>query len=120
MLANTNKMAFKHQFTLGWQLHVLSLILLLALVLGSWFTFPRQTSAVILHYSVGVGIDFIGEGNQIRTLGLIGGIFFLTNLILGHGIYASNRAAAWILWGINPIVQAFLLIAYLLLWQLNR
>lgn len=105
---------------LGWPLHVLSAGLLLGLIVAIQTTFPESSSAVILHYSVGVGIDFIGESNQINTLMHIGAILLIVNILLGHLIYSTSRAATWLLWGINPISQTLLLLAYLLLWQLNQ
>lgn len=120
MVSKIGNLIPRWRLLLGWPQHLASLVLLIALTIAIWRTFPLNTSAVILHYSVGVGIDFIGDGNQINILTYIGGIFFILNIILGHLVYNTSRPAAWVIWSINPISQAFLLIAYALLWQLNR
>lgn len=81
--------------------------------------FPKDDPVTILHYSVGVGIDLIGEGSEIMLLPLVGLIIMIGNTVLGRIIAASSYRAAWIIWSSIPIVQAILLGAFLLLWRQN-
>jgi hypothetical protein len=90
---------------------------------GLWLlvllTFPRQAPVSVLHYSVGVGIDIIGQGREILTLPLIGTMTLAGNVLLAWWLRRANQRAAWIFLSINPIIQAILLAAYILLWRLN-
>lgn len=81
--------------------------------------FPKDTPAAILHYSSGVGIDFIGEGTQIYVLPAIGLGTLIGNAVLGRGLLRASQKAAWICWSIIPGLQVMLLVAFILLWQVN-
>lgn len=95
-------------------------VLLLA---GSWYAaqqlFPAESPATVLHYSIEVGIDFVGAGSEIRTLPLIGSALLVFNLILGSALLRADTRAAWVLWTTTPTLQAILLAAVLLLWRIN-
>lgn len=96
-----------------------SLILLIVLWILALVSFPKDTPAAILHYSVGVGIDFIGESRQIFILPAIGSVVFLFNMVLWKLIQPASAQAAWTLLGATPLIQIILLTAYMLLWNLN-
>lgn len=82
-------------------------------------TFPIEAPVSILHYSVGVGIDFIGQGSEIMTLPAIGSILLIGNSLLAAGLWRRSSRASWILLSSSFIFQALLLVAYILLWRLN-
>ena len=92
--------------------------------LAAWvvavFLFPKAGPAAILHYSVPLGVDFIGESRQIYALPIIGLTIFIGNVALGWLIRRPSIRAAWMLWGALPGIQAILLIAIIALWQFNR
>lgn len=96
----------------------------LALNLACWataaFVFPQAGPAAILHYTVPLGVDFIGESRQIYVLPLIGTLILASNAALGWLIRRPSLRAAWVLWAALPGVQIILLAATLLLWQFNR
>ena len=97
----------------------LSLLLNLSIWVLSWYHFP-SSSAAILHYSTAVGIDSYGDSRQIITLPKIGSVLLLVNTFLGFILRPVDQRAAWIAWGINPVIQAILLGAYWLIWQANQ
>lgn len=82
------------------------------------FMFP-QHEAAILHYSVNVGIDFIGEGQQIIVLPIIGLLILIGNNLLGSTIYKTDISSAWLAWSTAPIIQLILLGAFFLIWRAN-
>lgn len=81
--------------------------------------FPRTSPAAILHYSVGVGIDFIGEGRQIMVLPAAGTVVLVLNGILAYGVRRMSRPAVWIMLGGSAVVQLLLIAAYVYLLKLN-
>ncbi|MEX1112585.1 MAG: hypothetical protein WEC84_03925 [Candidatus Andersenbacteria bacterium] len=81
--------------------------------------FPQDTPAAILHYSVGSGVDFIGEGQEITTLPLIGSLILLCNTAMAYGLRNASFRALWIFIGILPILQVALLAAFVLLLRVN-
>lgn len=82
-------------------------------------TFPKNSPTAILHYTAGVGIDFIGEGWQIITLPGIGALLLLVNTVLARFIEKINQPAFWVLWGSMPLLQFILLATYGILLALN-
>lgn len=88
-----------------------------------WFAtlrlFPRDLPIAILHYSIGVGIDLIGEGNQIHVLPAVGSVLLVGNFLLGMVVNRVSRKAAWLMWGAVPFIQLVLGMAFVLLWRLN-
>lgn len=84
------------------------------------FAFPKAGPAAILHYTVPLGVDFIGESRQIYVLPTIGLIVLAGNLATGWLIRRSSHRAAWLLWMALPGIQIILLTATILLWQFNR
>lgn len=63
------------------------------------FAFPRQDAAVVLHYNIDVGIDFIGEGKQIVLLPLVGLLIIIGNGLIAWSIRRIHPVAFWVLWG---------------------
>lgn len=84
------------------------------------WVFPRNTPVAILHYSAIVGVDFIGGSRQIYVLPLIGLAVLVGNTTLGYLIRPVSWRAAWLLWGATLLVQSVLVLAFSILWQLNR
>lgn len=83
------------------------------------YHYPRESQAAILHYSIDVGIDFIGEGKQITSLPVLGALLALFNSVIGIALLRADQRASWMLWSVVPIVQTFLLVAFYLLWRVN-
>jgi hypothetical protein len=81
--------------------------------------FPDNDPAAVLHYSIDLGIDFVGEGKQIVALPQIGTTLLGFNTILGMILYRADRRAAWLLWVTIPVIQVILLGATWLLWRAN-
>lgn len=101
------------------------LIVLLGLLLNGilWLlvalTFPQQSPAAVLHYTVGIGIDFIGPGSHILRLPIIGSFLLLFNVVIAFGVNKASRRAAWIFIAAIPVIQLLLLMVYMTLWNLN-
>jgi len=76
-------------------------------------TFPDNITAAVLHYSVGVGVDFIGEGGQVIMLPIAGTVLLVLNALFAYILRNVNVAASWILLSSSLIVQFIFLAAYL-------
>lgn len=81
--------------------------------------FPRSNPLTVLHYTTGMGIDFIGEGSHIIVLPTIGLIVILANSILGWAIVKADKRASWVMWSMILPVQLILLSSFYLIWQAN-
>lgn len=107
-------------------LRPLTIIILLSLLFNiiTWavaiFVFPQSGPAAILHYTVPLGVDFIGESRQIYILPLIGLVIIVGNTALGWLIHRPSLRAAWVLWAVLPGIQVILFAATVLLWQFNQ
>jgi hypothetical protein len=97
---------------------LIGVVLNAVLWLFSLFGFPKHDVA-ILHYSVDVGIDFIGEGKQIIVLPAIGLLILVGNYILGSAVYKADKSSAWLVWSTAPIIQLILISAFFLIWRAN-
>jgi hypothetical protein len=84
-----------------------------------WRFFPLGSPVAVLHYTVGGGIDFIGNGEQIKALPLVGLALLAVNLALGFMIVRASEAAAWIFWSSLPVIQVILGAAFIILWRFN-
>lgn len=87
-----------------------------------WLTltlFPVDSAAAILHYTIDVGVDFIGEGKQITSLPLIGSGIILFNAVMGVSLLRADQRASWLLWSIMPAAQLVLVLAFYLLREVN-
>lgn len=82
-------------------------------------TFPKDSASAVLHYTAGVGIDFIGQGWQIITLPSIGVLLIAVNVILARSIRGASTSAFWILWMSMPFLQILLLVTYGILLSFN-
>ncbi|MAF81184.1 hypothetical protein CL628_04190 [bacterium] len=94
-----------------------------ALNAGLWFAalqfFDRQGAAVVLHYSVDVGIDFVGQGEHITVLPLTGTILLLLNLVVGFAATNADARVSWVLWTTMPLFQVILAAAFFFIWRIN-
>lgn len=97
----------------------LSAVLNIALWLLVFFLFPASDAAV-LHYSIGIGIDFIGSARQVYLLPAIGLIVLFGNTLLGITIKNTDIRSAWLLWSIIPPVQLVLFGSFYLIWWINQ
>lgn len=98
---------------------VLSIALNIVLWIVVLVTFPKDSPSAILHYTAGVGIDFIGEGWQIITLPSIGILLIVVNILLARLVERVSKIGFWICISSMPILQVFLLATYGILLQLN-
>lgn len=91
---------------------------------GLWLAaillFPRDEAGAVLHYSIDVGIDFIGEGKQIIVLPIIGAALAAGNVVLGGSLWLTNPLTAKLLIFVTPLLQLILLSSFILIWHANR
>lgn len=103
-----------------------AITIVVSLVLNglAWFVatklFPVESSAAILHYNTSVGIDFIGAGNQITAIPMIGAALMIGNLLLAALLRRVSQQAATMFWACLPLNQAILLVSLLLILRLNK
>ncbi|MBI4021846.1 MAG: hypothetical protein HY372_00655 [Candidatus Andersenbacteria bacterium] len=97
-----------------------SVIVNAALWAAVFTLFPHGEPAAILHYSIDVGIDFIGAGQQIIMLPAIGAALAVGNTVLGAALSRAQPATAKLLWYTTPLLQIILLGSFILIWQANR
>ena len=98
----------------------ISILLNVALWLQTSLMFSHDNPTAILHYSIDVGIDFIGPGKQIIILPLAGLILLVGNTVLGAGLKRADIRSAYILWSAIPVIQLILQGAFILIWQVNQ
>ncbi len=98
---------------------LVSVSLNIAIWLLAFFLFPASDAAV-LHYSIGIGIDFIGSGRQIYLLPVIGLVVLVGNTLLGVVVKRTDLRSAWLLWSTILPVQVVLLGSFLLIWLVNK
>jgi len=81
--------------------------------------FPKSSPNAILHYTAGIGIDFIGQGWRIITLPGIGALLICVNIVLARYIKNTSIISFWILWMSMPLLQILLLATYGILLSIN-
>lgn len=96
-----------------------SIILVAVLWLLPLYTFPKDAPAAVLHYSVGVGIDFVGQGRQIMSLPLVATGILVINILLGLAVRRASTQAELVVWVVTPLILLILLAAYIIIWRLN-
>ena len=97
-----------------------SIFLNVALWLQASLMFAHDNPTAILHYSIAVGIDFIGPGKQIIILPLAGLLLLIGNTVLGASMKRADIRSAYILWSVIPVIQLILQGAFILIWQVNK
>lgn len=113
-------MAFKLSNEWGsWPLLLSGILLNIILWVLVFTVFDRSNPNAVLHYSVDIGIDFVGQGIKIVTLPLIGSLVLLLNGVLGIMVYRTEIRISWVLWAVIPLIQLILLGSFLLLLRLN-
>ncbi len=94
-----------------------------ALNAGLWLAalrfFDRESAGIVLHYSVDVGIDFVGQGEHITVLPLTGTILLLLNLVVGFAATNADARVSWVLWSTMPLFQVILAAAFFFIWRIN-
>lgn len=100
-------------------LFTFSVILNVLLWLAALVMFPRALPAAVLHYSIDIGIDFIGEGKQIIVLPATGTASLVGNGLLGWLLSRTDPEVAWVVWSIIPAAQVILAAAFFLIWRAN-
>ncbi|MEO6077929.1 MAG: hypothetical protein ABIP54_04035 [Candidatus Andersenbacteria bacterium] len=109
----------------GYSITVEFIIGLLSVVLNAFLwilvlaTFPKHDPSAILHYTAGVGIDFVGSPLQIFVLPGIGLAVLLINGLLARFVKSVSSIAFWIFWASLPILELMLLGVYIILLRLN-
>lgn len=107
------------QWRWAWVLGLASCLLNASLWIVVLLLFPERADTVVLHYSIGSGIDFVGQGAHITLLPVTGLILLVSNLIVGLAATSADRRVLWILLGVVPLVQLILLAAVIFLWHVN-
>lgn len=102
-----------------WLLSGVGVILNLVCWLLAYFAFPRQAPLAVLHYSLGIGIDFVGAGVQIMVLPAIGLAILIGNTLLGLVLGRVSWRSEFIVWSVIPLSQVILIGALLLLREVN-
>lgn len=97
-----------------------ALLLNIVLWAGVLLTFPKNAPAAVLHYTVGVGVDFIGESGQIMVLPIAGTVLLVLNVLFAYILRGASAAAVWMLVGTSALVQLIFLVAYIYLLTLNK
>lgn len=82
-------------------------------------TFPKNDPLAILHYTAGVGVDFVGNGQQVLVLPGIGLALLCLNVILAYTVRQASVIAAWIFLASVPIIEVMLIVTYIMLLRLN-
>ncbi|OGY37844.1 MAG: hypothetical protein A3E36_02200 [Candidatus Andersenbacteria bacterium RIFCSPHIGHO2_12_FULL_45_11b] len=82
-------------------------------------TFPKHDPSAILHYTAGVGVDFVGSGWQIFVLPIIGLIMLVLNAVLARLVQSASNVAYWVFWASLPLIEALLIGTYIILLRLN-
>ncbi len=77
------------------------------------------TDATFLHYTVGVGVDFVGSKGQIFALPIIGLIIALANTGLAYTMFKKARMTSLFLVTLTNLLHIFLLISAVLIVSLN-
>ena len=111
-----------------WRLGSVKLLILAALFfnLAAWFLawliiarLPDGQTAVILHYNVLFGIDFIGERWQVWLLPFYGLLICLGNNLLAVWLYGRDRLAAQLVCAAAAAANLFLSLALLTIYLIN-
>ncbi|HSX25056.1 MAG TPA: hypothetical protein VLG69_03770 [Candidatus Andersenbacteria bacterium] len=105
--------------TKGYKLIALSVLANIILWILVFLTFPKHDPSAILHYTAGVGVDFVGSGWQIFILPSIGLAILILNALLAQLVKSASIAAYWIFWASLPIIEVLLIGTYIILLRLN-
>lgn len=98
---------------------IVSVLLNTVLWLLAWQTSSWFGEAIILHYNIDVGVDLIGEGQQITMLPTAGTVLLVVNGLLGTLLKRVDIRTTWTLWAAIPIVHLVLIGTIILLWRIN-
>ncbi len=82
-------------------------------------TFPKHDPSAILHYTAGVGVDFVGNWWQIFVLPSMGLAMLILNIVLARLVRSASDVAYWIFWASLPIIEILLIGTYIILLRLN-
>ncbi len=81
----------------------------LAAYVHAWM--PSLPHLLPLHYNSQGSVDLIGPRTDLYKMPGIGGIVFLSDLVLGGFVHRRERLAALILLGASVLVQIMLIVA---------
>ena len=102
---------------------VICLVLALMLNAATWLVslrfFPTNQETAILHYTSTIGIDFIGAGQEINTLPMVGSVLLISNLLMAFLLYRPSRQAAIMFCAVLVPLELILLTAILLILRVN-
>jgi hypothetical protein len=108
-----------YSITVEFVIGLVSVVLNAFLWLFVLITFPKHDPSAILHYTAGVGIDFVGSPLQIFVLPGIGLAVLLINAVLARFVRSVSHVAFWIFWASLPILECMLIGTYAILLRLN-
>ena len=120
---NLVKKTLSHSFIQDHRLMAITafaLILNIALWIFLVVTLKATSESIPLHYNVYFGEDYYGSTTEAYRLPLMGLMILIFNFILGLLFYAREKTLSYFLISFLPIVQAFLLIAIITIYLINR
>ncbi len=77
------------------------------------------TDSTFLHYTVGVGVDFVGSRLQIFTLPAVGLFAAIANTVLAYVMFRQARMTSFFLVTLTNLLHVFLVIGAVLTISLN-
>ncbi len=80
---------------------------------------PVLGEEVVLHYDAIQGVDLIGPGNHFYVLPLIGLVIIGINFLLAAFSIKTNRLVAQVLSGLAVVGQVILVVAAMLMVNIN-
>jgi len=85
-----------------------------------WAFFRINTETFLsLHYSIYFGVDWIGTEWGLFFFSIISIIIFLINYLLAGILYNKKRELSYFLIGSLPLLEAFMLVAIILVIYIN-
>lgn len=98
---------------------VVGVLLELALWTYSAFTVDANNQTAFLHYTVGVGVDFVGQGTKVYIISAIGGVILLINAVVAYTLYERLRFVSYFFLLLADWMQVYLILSVLLVASLN-
>lgn len=83
------------------------------------FNFQSYSSSAFLHYTVGIGVDLVGNREQLFEIPGIGFVLFFINTIVAFLFFERSRQLSFFFVGLTNLLHALLVITILLVVSLN-
>jgi hypothetical protein len=69
----------------------ISMIISVINFLGLFFFIGKLNTSIILHYNVYLGVDSVGDGNQVFLMPAVGFSFAIVNLFLAYYFFSQKE-----------------------------